>query len=122
MKTEDELFTIFQEFIEHDQLPYYFYIHDKEGKMIYISGNITALLGLSSEDFKNDYISYATANPLNREMIKYTMRALKGEEQEPYQVEMYDKGYTPHLLLIKEKPLYEGGEIIGIQGVAKLIN
>lgn len=122
MGTEERLSIFFKDFIEQDEHPYYFYIHDAEGKMTYISPNITELLGLSSDEFKNDYISYSTANPLNKEMIKYTMRALNGEEQEAYHVEMYDSDYVPHLLLIKEKPLFEGEKIVGIQGVAKLIN
>lgn len=122
MQTEKRLYELFKEFIEQDDLPYYFYIHDPEGRLLYISENITSLLGLSSEEFKSDYMSYATASPLNKEMIKYTMRALNGQEQEPYQVEMYDKDYIAHLLLIKEKPLFAAGKIIGIQGVAKLLS
>ncbi len=122
MTTDERLFTLFQEFIQKDTLPYYFYIHDQAGRLTYISENITHLLGLSSEEFKADYMSYATANPINKEMIKYTNRALAGEEQGPYTVEMYDKDYKPHTLLIKERPLFDGNIVVGIEGVAKLLS
>lgn len=122
MQVQEQLSILFKEFIETDERPYYFYIHDKEGKLTYISDNITQLLGLSSDEFKTDYLSYYTANPLNKEMIKYTNRALNGVEQKAYQVEMYDKDYVPHTLLIKEKPMFTGKEVTGIQGVAKLLN
>lgn len=122
MTIDERLFLLFKEFIEQDEYPYYFYMHDKDGNITYISENITHLLGLSSEEFKADYMSYATASPLNKEMIRYTYRALNGQEQEAYQIEVYDKDYLPHILLIKEKPIFEGEEVVGLQGVAKLLS
>lgn len=122
MKTDERLSILFKEFIEQDKYPYYFYMHDKDGNITYISKNITSLLGLSSEDFKADYMAYATASPLNKEMIRYTYKALHGKEQEPYTIEVYDKDFTAHILLIKEKPIFEGEKIVGLQGVAKLLS
>jgi len=122
MKTDERLSILFKEFIEQDEHPYYFYTHDRDGNITYISKNITHLLGLSSEEFKADYMSYATASPLNKEMIRYTYRALQGKEQEAYKIEVYDKNYIPHTLLIKEKPIFEGKTIVGLQGVAKLLS
>ncbi len=122
MTTDERLSILFKEFIEQDNSPYYFYTHDKDGNITYISDNITRLLGLSSQEFKSDYMSYATASPLNKEMIRYTYRALQGKEQEPYKIEVYDKSYIKHILLIKEKPMFEGDRIVGLQGVAKLLS
>jgi len=122
MKTDEHFHTLFKEFIEQDEYPYYFYTHDKDGNITYISENITQLLGLSSEEFKADYMSYATASPLNKEMIRYTYRALHGKEQEAYKIEIYDKDFIPHILLIKEKPIFEGKKVVGLQGVAKLLS
>jgi PAS domain S-box-containing protein len=122
MKMDENFYTLFKEFIEQDDHPYYFYTHDKDGNVTYISENITQLLGLSSDEFKRDYMSYATANPLNKEMIRYTYRALQGKEQEAYKIEIYDKDFIPHTLLIKEKPMFEGKAIVGLQGVAKLLS
>jgi len=122
MKTDKRLSILFKEFIEQDKHPYYFYTHDKDGNITYISENITHLLGLSSEEFKADYMSYATASPLNKEMIRYTYRALQGKEQDAYKIEVYDKNFIPHILLIKEKPIFEGDKVVGLQGVAKLLS
>lgn len=122
MKTDERLSILFKEFIEQDEHPYYFYTHDKNGNITYISENITHLLGLSSAEFKADYMSYATASPLNKEMIRYTYRALHGNEQKAYKIEIYDKDFNTHILLIKEKPMYEGDKIVGPQGVAKLLS
>jgi PAS domain S-box-containing protein len=122
MKPDEHLYTLFKAFIEQDNHPYYFYTHDKDGNITYISENITQLLGLSSDEFKADYMSYATASPLNKEMIRYTYRALQGKEQEAYKIEIYDKDFFPHILRIKEKPIFEGNKVVGLQGVAKLLS
>ncbi len=122
MDTEQLLKDEFKEFIIKDDLPYYFYVHDTNGVFTYISPNVTDLLGFTVQEFKDFYLNHATANPLNKEMIRYTQEALKGIQQEPYKVEVYDKEYQTHFLYIYEKPVYKNGEVIGVEGVAKLLN
>ena len=122
MKTQERLENKFKDFINEDSLPYYFYSHDKEGVFTYISPQMTDLLGFSIEDFKSFYLSHATANPLNKEMIRYTRQCLKGIVQDPYLVEVYDKDYKVHLLRVFEMPVYEEEEIVGLEGVAKLLS
>lgn len=122
MDTEKRLENEFKEFISQDGSPYYLYIHDKNGVFTYVSPNVTELLGFEVQDFKDFYLSHATANPLNKEMIRYTQQALKGIQQEPYKVEVYDKEYKTHLLCVYERPVFKDEKIVGIEGVAKLLN
>jgi PAS domain S-box-containing protein len=122
MDTEKRLEDEFREFISRDDLPYYLYIHDRDGVFTYVSANVTDLLGFTVEEFKDFYLNHATANPLNKEMIRYTQQALKGIQQKPYKVEVYDKEYNPHMLYIYERPVSKDEKIIGVEGVAKLLN
>ena len=122
MTTQEQLTSKFQDFIEKDDSPYYFYIHDTEGVFTYISPHMTELLGFSIDEFKSFYLNHATGNPINKEMIRYTQQCLKGNIQEPYKVEVYDKDYKTHTLCVSERPVYEGEKIVGIEGVAKVLN
>lgn len=122
MDTEKRLKDAFKEFISQDDLPYYFYIHDRDGVFTYLSPNVTDLLGFTVQEFKDFYLNYATANPLNKEMIRYTQQALKGIQQEPYKVEVYDKEYQTHFLYVYERPIFKNEQVVGIEGVAKLLN
>jgi len=122
MDTQKRLQDEFKEFTCKDDLPYYFYIHDADGVFTYVSPNVTDLLGFTVKEFQEFYLRHATANPLNKEMIRYTQQALKGVQQEPYKVEVYDKEYQTHFLYIYEKPVIKDEKVVGIEGVAKLLN
>jgi len=122
MDTRKRLEDEFNEFISQDNFPYYFYIHDAEGVFTYVSPDIIDVLGYTPDEFNNFYMNCATANPLNKEMIKYTHRALNGIQQDPYMVEVYDKEYNTHYLNIYEKPVFEDGKVVAVEGVAKLLS
>ena len=122
MDTYERLKDEFSEFISQDDLSYYFYIHDEEGVFTYISPEVSEILGYTQDEFREFYMNHVTANDLNREMIRYTQQALKGIQQEPYKVEVYDKEYHTHLLFVYERPVFENDEVVGIEGVAKLLN
>ena len=122
MDTVKLLRNEFTEFICEDDLPYYFYVHDADGVFTYISPNVTDLLGFTVQEFKDFYLNHATANPINKEMIRYTQQALKGIQQEPYKVEVYDKEYQTHYLYVYEKPVFKDEKVIAVEGVAKLLS
>jgi len=122
MSTEEQFELEFKDFIPKDNSPYYFYMHDTDGVFTYISDGITEILGFTPEEFKSFYMNHLTANPLNKEVIKYTQKCLQGFQQKPYKVEVYDKGYTAHYLYVFEKPVIEKGSIVAVQGVAKLLS
>ncbi len=122
MDTKKRLEEAFMEFIQEDDLPFYTYVHDREGVFTYISPEVTDILGYSVDEFKEFYLNYATGNPLNKEMIKHTQECLKGLQQAPYKVEVYDKEYNTHYLKIYERPVFEGEKVVAIEGVAKLLS
>ncbi len=122
MDTKERLEEAFKEFIREDNLPFYTYVHDRDGVFTYISPDITDILGYSVDEFKEFYLNYATGNPLNKEMIKYTQECLKGFQQPPYKVEVYDKEFNTHYLKIYERPVFEGEKVVGVEGVAKLLS
>jgi len=122
MNTQEGLETEFKEFLSRDSSPYFFYIHNSEGIFTYLSENITQLLGFSPEEFQTDYLKHITANPINKDVIKYTDRCIQGIQQEPYRLEIYDKKYNKHSLYVFEKPIFKDEKVIGVKGVAKLLS
>jgi len=122
MTNEEQLELDFQDFLSNKKLPHFFYVHDAKGIFTYVSKNITDLLGFTPEEFEIDYMGHLTANPINKNVIQHTHNALKGLEQKPYQLEIYDKKYIAHLLEVNEKPIFENNEVVGVEGVAILLN
>ncbi len=122
MDTKERLETIFKEFIQKDDLPFYTYIHDIDGVFTFISPEVTDLLGYGPDEFHEFYLNFATGNPLNKEMIRYTQKCLKGIQQPPYMVEVYDKEYNSHYLNIYERPVFKDGKVVAVEGIAKLLS
>ena len=98
---------------------YFIYHHDIEGIFTYISPSVSKLLGYSTEDIKKHYSIYFTDNPINQLAKDNTNKALQGEEQQSYEVEVVAKNGKFHLLQISERPLFDEDEnVIGIEGIA----
>ncbi len=122
MQTQLRLEEKFKDFISQDGSPYYFYIHDTNGVFTYISETVFDILGFTPDEFKKFYLECVTGNPINKEMIRYTNECLKGIQQDPYEVEVYDKDYNTHRLYVYETPVIQDGKVIAVEGIAKLLN
>ena len=111
-----------QHFISQDTLPFFNFVHNTNGVITYVDENVTKLLGFSTENFQADYTAHLTANPMNKDVIKYTTRSMSGEQQKPYTVEIYDTNYNTHLLSVFGKPIFEDNHVVEIRGIAKLVS
>jgi len=111
-----------EDFISQDSSPFFNFTHNTDGVITFVDENVTELLGFSTENFQNDYTRHLTANPMNRDVIKYTTRSMSGQQQEPYQVEIYDTNYNVHILNVFGKPIIENKKVVEIRGIAKLLN
>jgi hypothetical protein len=47
---------------------------------------------------------------------------MSGEQQEPYEVEIYDNDYNTHILNIFGKPMFKDNHVVEIRGIAKLVS
>ncbi|PHR58960.1 MAG: hypothetical protein COA44_02095 [Arcobacter sp.] len=123
MKTQKRLEEKFKTFISMDDYPYFTYIHDNKGVFTYLSDNVTLLLGFSPDEFKKSYLNSLTPNTINRNTIINTETTLiTGKQQDPYQIEIYDKHLNRRLIKVYESPVIIEGKVEEIEGVAKVLN
>jgi PAS domain S-box-containing protein len=108
-----------QNIIEHSNELYY--LHDTRHVLTYASPQSLQVLGYTPEEMMIEWTRLATDNPMNREGIKITERALKtGKRQPPYVLELFKKDRSIVLLEIDESPLKDDkGNVIGIVGAAR---
>jgi len=98
---------------------YFFYFHEKDGVFSYVSPSVSSILGYAPDEFRTHYSEYLTDSPINHEIAARTERSLRGEEQPPYEMEIFHKNGSIHTLQIKEVPITDiQGEVIGIEGIA----
>ena len=98
---------------------YFIYHHDTQGIFTYISPSVTELLGYETDNIRIHYSTYFTDNPINTLAKEYTKKALQGEEQPAYEVEVVAKNGKNLQLQISERPLFdENDDVVGIEGIA----
>jgi PAS domain S-box-containing protein len=94
------------------------YHRDCEGRMTYVSSNVTNLLGYSETDFMLNFHKYLTDNPVNLQLDEQMESTIQGRPSETYDIELYDAGQGVHWLRVTDTPIYNGqGHCIGIDGV-----
>ncbi len=104
--------------IENLKYEYFFYRHNIKGIFEYVSPSVKNILGYSQEEFLTHYSKYLTDNPINIQADKKTQLSIKGERQEPYELEIYDSNMKIHILLVSESPLFNANnEVIAVEGI-----
>ena len=97
----------------------FFYTQDTKGNVTYISPSITQITGHSVEAWLEQSHWFATDNEINKHAIKITHAHLRGEYTEgPILVEIEHADKHPVLLESYECPIFENGNVIGLQGVS----
>ncbi|MEA1926652.1 MAG: PAS domain S-box protein [Candidatus Auribacterota bacterium] len=98
---------------------FFFYVHDPAGNFLYISPSVLEITGRDPENWMKHYTTYLTDNLINRKVIEYTEKTLRGEEsQSSYPVEIEHADEKRIFLQVYERPIIKDGEVVGIQGVA----
>lgn len=106
--------------IDNLQNHYFFYSHDLEGTITYISKSITNILGYSIEEALKHYSTYLTNDSMNSMVDEYTRRALSGEILPPFEISIYHKDGSKRYFEIIEHPYYDANsEIEGVEGIAR---
>jgi len=109
----------YRHLVEAIQDYYFFYMHDTEGVFTYLSPSIEIVLGYTPEEFLLHYTEYLTDSPINKEVEYHTQLSIKGEEQPPYEIELYHKNGSIHWLEVKEIPVFDQqGHVSHIDGIA----
>jgi PAS domain S-box-containing protein len=98
---------------------YFFYIHNTQGIMTYVSPSVHDMVGYTQDEFLTHYSAYLTDNPINREVVEKTNLALQGLKQEPYLIEIYAKSGYPLWLEVSESPVIDrNGRVVALEGIA----
>lgn len=99
---------------------FFFYTHDLEGRITYISPSVEKITGHKVEEWLNQNHWFLTDSPINELARENTRKMLRGEQAEyPVYVEIYNAKNEKLLLEVFEVTHYKEGKIIGLHGVAR---
>ena len=97
----------------------FFYVQDKNADITYISPSVEKITGHPVSEWIGQHHWFTTDAPINEDARKKTWKSLAGEINfEPAYVEIEHANQSKLLLEIYEKPIFEGSEVVGLQGVA----
>jgi PAS domain S-box-containing protein len=109
----------YRRLIENLGKEHFFYSHNTDGIFTYLSPSVYDMLGYSQEEFLTYYTEYLTDNPINSDVLKHTESSLKGQQQPPYEVEIYHKDKSIRRLEVTEIPIFDkDGGVIAVEGIA----
>jgi two-component system NtrC family sensor kinase len=109
----------FRRLVENLGSGYFFYRHDANGALTYLSPSVKDMLGYDPEEARGNYVKYLTPNPINKAAIENTEKAIKGERCPSYEIEIYDKGGKVRRLELTEAPVIDpDGQVIAVEGIA----
>lgn len=99
---------------------YFFYTHDMDGNITYVSPSISVILGYSAEQFSTHYGSFMTDSPVNETAHSCKRMVMEGKKQPAYEIEMRRQDGSVCQFEITEEPLYdEDGRIVSVEGIAR---
>lgn len=101
----------------------FLYTHDTDCVFTYVSPSIKEVLGYTEEEFLAYFEIYHTESPINDEVVERTQKAIAGERQPPYQVEVFCKDGSICRLEVVESPVFDDqGIVTGVEGIAQDIS
>ncbi len=99
---------------------FFFYSHDVNGYINYISPSVEQITGHKVEEWLNQNHWFLTDSPINEIARKNTRKLLHGEKVNyPVYIEIYNSKKEKILLETYEIKHIKDGEIIGIHGIAR---
>ncbi len=110
----------YRHLVENLGKEYFFYQHDTNGVITYVSPSVAAMLGYVPQEIASHYSEYLTENPVNREVAQYTDLSLRGIQQPPYAVEVLHQDGSVRWLEVSEFPLLDqSGNVVAVEGIAR---
>ncbi|MDH7604785.1 MAG: PAS domain S-box protein [Melioribacter sp.] len=99
---------------------FFFYTHDTEGRITYISPSVEQITGYKVEEWLNQTHWFVTDSPINLQARENTRKMLRGEKcQYPVYLEINNSKNEKILLEVYEVPYYKDGKIVGLHGIAR---
>jgi two-component system, cell cycle sensor histidine kinase and response regulator CckA len=101
-------------------LDMFFFVRNRAGAYTYVSPSVEKITGHTPEEWKQDAGHLLTRHPMNKEARLLTEKALQeGTAPPAFLCEVHHEDGRPILLEFNEKPVFRGGQVIGVQGVAR---
>ncbi len=98
---------------------HFLYSHNPDGMFEYVTPSLTKVLGYSQQEFYTHFTEYMTDSPVNRKVLDHTEASSRGIQQPAYEVEMFHKDGSRHVLEVREAPIMdENGKVIAVEGIA----
>lgn len=98
---------------------YFYFTHDKQGHISYVSPSVTEILGYTPDEFQNFFKQYFIESPLNDEASKMIQLSFNGEQQEGFELELIARNSELLRFEVIEVPVKgEDGNIIALEGMA----
>jgi len=98
---------------------YFFYRHDIDRSSYYVSAAVERVLGYSPEEFVKRYGELFTDSPVNAEARQRTERAMAGEAQYSFEVELRSADGDLKVLEVSEMPVSGSDDGVShVEGIA----
>ncbi len=98
---------------------YFYFTHDKNGRISYVSPSVKDILGYTPDEFQNFFKHYFVESPLNDEASKRIQLSFNGEQQEAFELELISRNSELLRFEVIEVPVKgENGDIIALEGMA----
>jgi PAS domain S-box-containing protein len=108
----------YRSLIENLKHKYFFYKHNINGVFEYVSPSVKNVLGYSQKEFQTHYTNFLKDNPLNIKAVKKTEQSIKGIQQKPFELEIFDSENNVLILEVSESPLFdENNKVIAVEGI-----
>jgi methyl-accepting chemotaxis protein len=100
---------------------YIFYKHNIQGIFEYVTASVESVLGYTVDEFKQNFETFLTDNPINREGTAHTELSIKGIQQPKYELELRKKDNSKCIVEIIEFPVFNSSkEVIAIEGLVAI--
>ena len=97
----------------------FFYVQNLDGMVEYISPSIKNITGYSVEQWLNQKHWFITDSPINEKAKTRTHLHLSGKIlTDPVYVELQHANGSKVMLELYERPIFQNGQVVGLQGVA----
>ncbi len=98
----------------------FFYTYDINGKLTYLSPSQSAILGYSDKEFLQSWKSFMSDSPVNEQAMEHFRKAVSGEKQPPYEIEIVHRNGTHICLRLFEQPFFnDDGSVKAVYGIAE---
>lgn len=117
---EEERHKQFSQLVEGLGGNYFYYRHDINGVMTFVSSNIESILGYTPDEFKMNYTRFLPDTPLNKSAISYTEGSMRGEQQPMYEIDVLHKAGQVRRLEVFERPVFDSeGQVVSVEGMSR---